>query len=54
MKQDFLAWEDGTVQKKVNIINGKTIKIIDKFTGNTLFTVKIQIPSVDSNDTIQG
>ncbi|MBX9809952.1 hypothetical protein K2X92_06185, partial [Candidatus Gracilibacteria bacterium] len=51
MKQDFLVWEDGTVQAKVNIKNGKTIKIIDKVTGDTLFTIKIQIPTI--SNTIQ-
>lgn len=48
MKQDFLVWEDGTVQTKVNIKNWKTIKIIDKVTWDTLFTIKIQIPTISS------
>lgn len=50
---DFLAWEDGTIQAKVNIANGKTLKIIDKNTEETLFTIKIQIPTIGNNDIIQ-
>jgi len=48
IQTSFLAWEDGTVDTTVNITNGKTLKIIDKSSGNTLATISIKIGDTSS------